>query len=250
MYERPQRNGKLRGHGDATSGRGAGFVGLGQPFARARPPYLPAKRRRKHRCRRKRACPMTTAAQDHRARAASPGRSARQALRQACETAHARLDACFSRVELSSREGYCAFLTAHAAAFLPVELALERGGIAGLLPDWAVRRRGARLVGDLRALELATPPPAGTVCFARTADLLGGLYVLEGSRLGGTILRRQVPATLPASFLDAADSHLWRSLIVKLDAELLTDGEVDAAVDAALSVFQIYEISARQHLPP
>jgi len=57
-------------------------------------------------------------------------------LKEATEPAHRRLDKEFAALDLTRREHYRAFLTASAAALLPLETLIEAAGIKKLLGDW------------------------------------------------------------------------------------------------------------------
>ena len=176
--------------------------------------------------------------------------SARSALRHATSSDHERVDAAFSRFDLASRDGYGAFLVAQAAAHLPVEAALDEAGVVRILPDWPQRRRGERLRADLAAMGLAEPAAdtgiqALPAALADEAGMLGAVYVLEGSRLGGALLRRSVPDGLPVTFLDAGDSATWRTLLATLDERLCSEQDRAHAVSAAARVFAVFEASGR-----
>lgn len=174
--------------------------------------------------------------------------SARTVLRRATHDHHERVDRVYSQVRLDDRTAYGRFLTAQAAAHIAVEQALEAGGIAAIVPDWAARTRRDQLVADLAELGLATPPLAGTLRLDGDAALLGALYVLEGSRLGGTLLKRSVPADFPTRFLSNADSAAWQALLRQLDQHLDSDATRAAAVDAAGRAFALFEESGRRYL--
>lgn len=166
-------------------------------------------------------------------------------LRAATAAEHERVDSLFSRFDLASRAGYRDFLTAQAAAFLPVEDALEEAGAAQLVPDWPARRRGHFLVMDLAALKAVVPCPVGTVDLAGPDQILGALYVLEGSRLGGSVLKRMVAPTLPQTFLAAkGPPGSWRALLELLDRRLPTAAAGDAAITSARQVFALFESAA------
>lgn len=172
--------------------------------------------------------------------------TARAELRAATAQAHDRVDRLFSQVRLDDREGYGVFLRAQAAAHIPVERALTLGGVADIVPDWETRQRGDLIRADLAALGLALPEPAGSVAFADEAAMLGGLYVLEGSRLGGTMLKRMVPNDFPTRFLGGGDSAAWRALLQMLDVRLDTALKRSVAVTAACDVFTLFETSGQQ----
>jgi heme oxygenase len=172
--------------------------------------------------------------------------SARFALRAATSEAHERLDALFSRFDLGDRAGYSEFLLAQAGAFLPIEAALNLAGAADILPDWSDRMRSQALLSDLDAMGLAAPAPVPTPTFETDAALLGGLYVLEGSRLGGAMLVRTVPDSLPKSFLLPGNPAAWRAFVTVLDERLSSAASVDAAAVSAMAVFDAFAISARR----
>lgn len=172
--------------------------------------------------------------------------TARSALRAATLEQHDRVDRIFSQIRLDDVDDYGAFLGAQAAAHIPVEHALVSAGVARIVPDWESRERGDLVRADLATLGLPMPDPAGTIVFGDEAAVLGGLYVLEGSRLGGTMLKRSVPADFPTRFLGGVDSAAWRSLLQMLDARLDNALKRSAAVAAARDVFALFETSGQR----
>ena len=148
------------------------------------------------------------------------------------------MDAAFGGFDLSDGDGYCAFLTAHARSLPAVEAALHAAGETGFRP------RTPLLAQDLAALDRRMPamlPLAPTMSAAARA---GMLYVIEGSRLGGGLLARQVPRGFPGAYLSA--THLpgeWRALLARLDAEI--DGAaLSEAIESAQTVFDLYKRAA------
>lgn len=172
--------------------------------------------------------------------------TARALLRAATAAEHARVDRLYSRYDLSDAAGYRDFLKAQAAAFLPVEQALDLAAAGQLVDDWPARRRGDVLRADLDALGLTPPAPAGPAPdLADPARLLGALYVLEGSRLGGAVLRKNLPAGLPQAFLGARpEPGGWRKLLELLDKNLYGTERIDAAIFSAREVFMLFEAAA------
>ncbi|MEO5640700.1 MAG: heme oxygenase, partial [Sphingomicrobium sp.] len=72
-------------------------------------------------------------------------------------------------------------------------------------------------------------------------DLLGGLYVLEGSRLGGTMLARSVGPGLPQHFLGSAPPPGgWKGLITLLEQHLITDDQRQRAGRSAIRTFDCF----------
>lgn len=176
----------------------------------------------------------------------APRQSARFRLREGTADCHERVDALFSSVDLASRRGYGEFLVAQASAFLPAERSLEAAGIDQVLHDWSLRRRSHLLVQDLT--ELGLPVPATEVAPAPygVPALLGWAYVLEGSRLGGKLLRREVPADLPTAFLSDAHPHAWKMMVDALDEQLTDTVAIDQAITAARALFARFERSGQQ----
>ncbi|RYE02236.1 MAG: heme oxygenase [Sphingomonadales bacterium] len=173
--------------------------------------------------------------------------SVRAALRSATGQDHERVDAAFSRYDLSSREGYRRFLLHQAAAHLPVERALDRAA-GSAIEDWATRRRADAIRADLADLgcsHIAEIPFDG---FATQARMLGGAYVLEGSRLGGQILRKQISDGLPTRFLAQGSSLAWRALLTVLETKLTSPEEIAEAVKGARAVFACFEAAARREV--
>ncbi len=84
-----------------------------------------------------------------------------------------------------------------------------------------------------------------SVVLGFSAALLGGLYVLEGSRLGGALLIRSVPSDLPRAFLTPGNPAAWRAFVELMGERLRLSADVEAAIEGAISVFAAFETSAR-----
>lgn len=173
---------------------------------------------------------------------------ARTLLRAATAAHHDRVDAVFSRATLSDPLSYGRFLRAQAAAHLPTEAALTDAGVATVIPDWDERQRSALLREDLAELGLAVPPPSGALVLQGEGALLGALYVLEGSRLGGAMLVRSVAPDLPRRYLGAQRQGSWRALQQLLDARLVTPADRNAAIATARTVFTLFEAGGVHYL--
>ena len=169
--------------------------------------------------------------------------SARANLRAATADAHRRVDELFSRFDLSRRAGYAAFLQSQAAALLPLERALD-AGIAPKLPvEWAARRRSPALLADLATWSLPIPEADELAPIERPAEALGTIYVLEGSRVGGSLLKRSVAGDFPAAFLSPGPSARWRSLLDGLERDLATAESQAEAAAAARRAFALFELA-------
>jgi heme oxygenase len=175
--------------------------------------------------------------------------SARAALRAGTRAEHERVDRLFGRLDLAASRDYRLFLLAQATAFLPVEAALERAGVAAIVPDWPCRRRSQLLRDDLAALDAALPAQEPAPDLLGAPAILGAVYVVEGSRLGGATLRRDLAPGLPQSFL--ADKRVpggWRKLLETLDHSLYETAAIDSALQAARAVFGCFEAGGRRIL--
>lgn len=129
--------------------------------------------------------------------------SARAALRDATEAAHLRLHAlpdfqalAEGRITLA---GYAALLRRKLGFHAALEARLaEAPSLAGFGIELAARRRAHLLRLDLAFLDAAADAPLAPVPrFADAAEALGGLYVAEGSTLGGRQLARALDRLLP-----------------------------------------------------
>ena len=172
---------------------------------------------------------------------------ARWALKRATDPVHQALDERLSALDLTDARNYATFLRINARAMLPVEAALVAAGAAGAGVEWNERRRTDALLADLAGLGISPPPPVAVEPIGGgRAGLLGTLYVLEGSRLGGMILARRAAGGGEAvrsnmRFLDhGAGARLWPRFVAHLDA-LATGAGMDAATAAALEAFAAFD---------
>jgi heme oxygenase len=163
--------------------------------------------------------------------------AARFALKTATDDLHEQLDERLATYDLSDAGEYCRFLLFHAKALPPVEDALSKGGLDCLLPGWGRQRRTALLAEDLGALGTDMPDPQAPLTFSSEAELLGAAYVLEGSRLGAAVLRREVGRGLPTAFLDPPRNSLWPALVALLDHKLDSAERISGAKSAARRCF-------------
>jgi heme oxygenase len=174
---------------------------------------------------------------------------AHAALRAATRAEHERLDTMMGGFDLADRAGYRSFLAAHAMALPAVEAALDRAGFADRFGDWPERRRATALADDLAALGDAMPAPLDPPVLTQAAAQWGAAYVVEGSRLGGKFLARQVGEGLPISYLGAAQpSGAWRQFLGGLDGALTTPQDIATAQAAARAVFAMFETAAARQM--
>ena len=178
-----------------------------------------------------------------------PIKPSHDALRTGTRDAHEALDGLFGGFDLADRTSYAAFLAAHAQALLPLEAALDAAGAERVTPDWPQRRRGALLVADLAALGQPVPAPAAIPDIVGDGAIAGALYVVEGSRLGGRFLARQVAPGLSTDYLNPDQlSGMWAKLLARIDDTLYDDAHLSAAIQTARAVFATFETAGRHWL--
>ncbi|MCJ7421938.1 biliverdin-producing heme oxygenase [Sphingomicrobium astaxanthinifaciens] len=170
--------------------------------------------------------------------------SVRAALKAATASRHEALDRRLAALDLARGDDYARFLRAQAAALLPVEAALDHAGAASVIPRWAEHRRGPALLADLDRLGHALPPPVVLAPLLGTPDILGAAYVLEGSRLGGIVLRRGLPPGAPRAFLAHAGPTPWRDFVALLEQKLASPVDRAVAERAAILVFEAFARAA------
>jgi heme oxygenase len=169
-------------------------------------------------------------------RTADAGRT-RQALRAATMESHQRVDDLFSHFSLASAPDYRAFLRAHARAIAALEPAAQ--------PD---SPRLALMAQDLAALGDAMPAPLPMPSTDGDGFRWGLLYALEGSRLGGAMLARQVADDLPRAYLSAVHGKGgWLAFQHQLDAAAAQGDAtwLDDAIAGAQTAFAVFEAGAR-----
>ena len=101
-------------------------------------------------------------------------------------------------------------------------------------------------LADLGADPL-TPQPA--LVPDDDAAIAGTLYVIEGSRLGGRFLARQVGQGLPRRYLDPDQRPpSWPALLEQFERFLYDSATFATATGAALAVFERFEAAGRRWL--
>lgn len=148
-------------------------------------------------------------------------------LREATRPAHERLE---ERLDMLSKLGSVEQRRTLAAAFHRLHAGMERelapwlADLDGL--DFDDRRRSLVLDADLAALGATAPAPTAAPRPAGRAEALGLMYVLEGSSLGGKVIRKYAErAGLDMSGLGFLDPYgertgqAWRSFLAVLERE-------------------------------
>ena len=164
-------------------------------------------------------------------------------LRETTAPAHEKLDA---GVELERRlarhEDRIGLVQAFHAFHSASEALLRRWLPAG--HDLDARSRIASLEADLRALGAEPVAPSATTP-ADTSRALGWLYVVEGSSLGGRVIRRDLESrgvdVVGLSFLDPYGAQVgarWRETVAFLEGQSARpDVDGQAVLAGALDAF-------------
>lgn len=176
-----------------------------------------------------------------------PTQRIRDVLRRATADRHAALDRRFGPLLADGTSGYLEFLPASAAAVIPFERVLTASGADRILPSWSVRtrddalRRGLDSLGAEPCLDEAAPDVGGE------AHRCGMLYVLEGSRLGATILARHAAARVDPRVRGATrhlrhgeNDRLWQSFLTALEASEPTRRAPAEAIAGARAAFSMF----------
>lgn len=170
-----------------------------------------------------------------------------QRLRLATRADHERLE---SRADLLRRVATPAGRRAVVRRFWRLHAEVEAAVAPWLADldglDFPARRRTGRLAEDLKTLGLDAPEePREAPAAASVGEALGLLYVLEGSTLGGRVIRRSLEGQgsdmVGLSFLDPYGERTgerWRSFLTVLDDAVRTPEAADDAVRGACAGFR------------
>ncbi len=149
----------------------------------------------------------------------------------------------------ATRERYVRYLKTLTSVHEAVEpRLLEDPALNSLLDDLPTRARAAAGKKDLTSLgeEGTRPPFTAKLPMATLASKLGVLYVLEGSTLGGQLLRRELKASLGlgdeslryVSGYGERTGPKWKHFLDALERGAMTDDAREQAVIAARATFE------------
>jgi heme oxygenase len=186
--------------------------------------------------------------------ASQAGRSVR--IKQHTTTAHDSLDALImQQTPFASLAHYRQFLTLQYFLLQDAAVLYQHPSLQLLVADLAERSRFSLLQQDFADLGWPQPElyvaPALTLS-ASLPELLGWLYVIEGSKLGAAMLGRQLgQLALSAEFgghylagPGAGRGAAWRELLQLFDQQQLTAAEEAVMFASARHAF----VRVRQHL--
>ncbi len=154
------------------------------------------------------------------------GDSRRFALKRATDAAHTHVEGIINSAGMfASLDGYRRYLVATLAIRSRYESLLDASGAASVWPAWSGRHVAHLVAQDLDDLGVAHPAIAENADrLLNPAELLGALYVLEGSSLGARVLSRLVHAFGVSAdhgarhlHAQAGDAAIWRDFLSVLD---------------------------------
>jgi heme oxygenase len=162
----------------------------------------------------------------------------RAKLRAATADDHRRTEQSYGAFLADLPDSYGGFLQAHARALPAIGCALSAA------IDWpAWRARWRALESDLAACDLDPPPTLTVTAAASRAEALGMAYVLEGSRLGSTLLLARIPAGMPKAYLHGGNDRApWRHLLALL--ETIDPQDEARAIAGAGKAFRAFRAAA------
>lgn len=173
--------------------------------------------------------------------AVESGQTLRDSLRQETADAHSRVDALFGSSDLGTDAGYSDFLRAQAIAWETLRPILDVGSLA----------RADALRHDLAVLGIDRPSPLADPDLPGEASI-GHRYVLEGSRLGSSVLLRELQKRSPrlaecaGAYLEQSiDVMAWKQLSTRLQMDAEGCANRRALIDDALFMFELFERSWR-----
>jgi len=173
-----------------------------------------------------------------------------QHLKLATAAAHSNLECVLAkRGYFDGREQYIQYLQRFLAFQEEAERALDTALTTEAVPDWAARRRAHLARADLAMLGAPArhfPQLSGRLPQIASAEqVLGIVYVLEGSTLGGAYLLRQlaplgITAVQGGSYLASYGSDrgkMWQRFLFTLEEAHLRQARAEVIAAAAVATF-------------
>jgi heme oxygenase len=169
-------------------------------------------------------------------------------IKQATAPAHASTEkALIQHIKsIHNAQGYASLLYCLYGYFAPMEAHIE--ALSGTsIPDTPQRRKASRILTDLQALGFPAPQHIALLpVLHHTAEALACQYVLEGSTLGGAVIKKMISAQCPGlpetafSFFSGYGEHnkdRWLLFLDSFNAALTTATDTRLAINAANACF-------------
>ncbi|MEM0908577.1 MAG: biliverdin-producing heme oxygenase [Pseudomonadota bacterium] len=144
---------------------------------------------------------------------------------------HDEVDQMAGAYDLSTGTGRNEFLSFLAHGFCAVETAVERA---------APRLIGADVGSRMRRQHLPAIPTIKDVVLETEGEVWGGLYVLEGSRLGGKVIARQTAALAHHPFFKPDPPRHWQGFLEQLTQADERLNDRDGMLRGATSSFEAF----------
>ena len=165
----------------------------------------------------------------------------REYLRDSSRDAHAAVDASFGSLDLTRRDDYQRFLAAHYMAALPLQPLLA--GFAERHLDMAAPDYPALLEEDLAGL--GVEPKRLPRLSVDLIDESAASYVLAGSRLGMSMIRRQgywgAATGRPSAYMeDDRGIVVWRRLLTWFAEQRMNPEVAAQTLEAARRCFDLF----------
>lgn len=163
-------------------------------------------------------------------------------LREATSASHESLDTAFGSLNMGERSDYTRFLSGHAiglAPLFPLFRSFVEDNLGVACPDYP-----AMLRQDLAALGVdSTQLPKVSAARDLTPSAAG--YVIAGSRLGLTMIRRQgywgAAHALPSTYMeDERGLAIWKNAAAQLKLRELEDKDAQTERSAAVAAFDTF----------
>jgi heme oxygenase len=181
------------------------------------------------------------------------------AIKSATAGAHAKTEKAliYQIKRIQTELQYSKLLGCLYAFYAPVELLFE-SWVKPVLDDYEERRKSNRLLQDLQAVGVSTPPTWYThlPAIENLSAALGCFYVLEGSVLGGAIIKKIIQEQCPQlpenafgffSGYDQQNGMQWRKFLEQFDSLLEDAAKQSAAITAATDCFKKFEANINDY---
>ena len=170
-------------------------------------------------------------------------------IKQATAAAHASTEKALIQHIKSIRtaQHYASLLYCMYGYFAPMEARMEALSSTSI-PDTQQRRKASRISADLQTLGFAAPQHIALQLpvLHNTAEALACQYVLEGSTLGGAVIKKMISGQCPGlpetafSFFSGYGEHnrdMWLLFLNSFNAAITTATDTRLAIDAANDCF-------------
>ena len=158
---------------------------------------------------------------------------------------------------IRTKEDYLSLLTCLYGYFHPLEKYFDQY-LAGAIPDYEKRRKSERLLKDIHALGYPAPAEfSQNLPLIDTADqALGCFYVVEGSVLGGSVIKKMIRSQCEAipeaafSFLSGYypdNAAMWRSFLALLNTTVKSEQQLQEVISSGNDCFTKLEYWIANH---